>query len=195
MELGLNSEEIKNHRKDLLSEVSGSILEIGIGTGVSLCSYPESVKEITAIEPNDGMKKYYCKIMNKSDIKINVRNMSAELMDFEDETFDYVVSMFTLCSIERVEDALSEIKRVLKPNGKLIFIEHGLSDNGIKRALQKLFKPIQKFLGAGCNLDRNYIDLIKNAKLDFKKIETFKSKVLLYIYDYIYKGVAEKQQG
>lgn len=191
MEIGLDNKEVQAHRKELLAQVNGSILELGIGTGSGLRYYPEHIKEIIAIDTNEGMIKIFNK-KNNSNIKVNYLNMSAEKLDFDDETFDYVVSMFTLCSIPRVEAALSEIKRVLKPNGKLVFIEHGVSNNKIKRIMQKALNPIQKVLGVGCTLDRNYVDLVEGSGLHFEKIDIFEIKDLFFEYDYIYKGTAIK---
>ena len=121
MDNGIRVSEVFQLRRQLLLEANGRILEIGYGTGSNLKFYPTHIKSITAIEPNKGMRLFDT---NQTNIKVELFEIPAEKLDFPDETFDCVISMFTLCSVENLEKTLSEIKRVLKKNG-CFYLEHG----------------------------------------------------------------------
>lgn len=114
---------LTEQRRKILAMAQGKILEIGFGTGLNLSEYPENVQTITTIDINAGMNSLAKKRIKKSKITVNHYIGSVERMPFDDKSFDTVVSTWTLCSIYRIEKALMEIRRVLKKNGKLIFIE------------------------------------------------------------------------
>jgi ubiquinone/menaquinone biosynthesis C-methylase UbiE len=118
---------IAKHRQGLLAHAYGKVLEIGFGTGLNLPHYPEQVRKITTVDPNIGMNRLAQKRIEQSGIEVDQRILRGERLPFEDGTFDCVVSTFTLCSIEKVNQAVAEIYRVLKANGRYLFLEHGLS--------------------------------------------------------------------
>ncbi|MGK7914429.1 MAG: class I SAM-dependent methyltransferase, partial [Prochloraceae cyanobacterium] len=124
LDLGLSDPISSQYRQQVLSGVSGEVLEIGFGTGLNLTHYPENINKITAIDPNPGMNKLAQKRIENSDITVDDRLLNSENLPFSDNSFDSVVSTWTLCSISKVDKAISEIYRVLKPNGKFYFIEH-----------------------------------------------------------------------
>ena len=101
-------------RIDLLAQCSGKVLDIGIGTGLNLPYYPETVDKIFGIDPNPGMQRELEKKSNAMDLSLEFHLCGAEELPFEDETFDYVVSTLVLCSIPKLELALEEVARVLK---------------------------------------------------------------------------------
>jgi ubiquinone/menaquinone biosynthesis C-methylase UbiE len=188
----LSMPSVMDERKDLLAHVKGSILEIGFGTGLNLPCYPNFVKEITALETNDGMNVLASKRIKSSQIKVNFKLLSAELLPFEDETFDCVVSTFTFCSIENINAAMKEFHRVLKPDGQLLFFEHGLSPNKTERFLQKHLNPIYKLFSGGCNLNRNIQGIIEDNGFDFSHLDKFYNKHMIKLAGYLYKGIAVK---
>ena len=116
-------------RSELLADVGGEVLEIGFGTGLNLPHYPEHVRRITTVDPNPGMNKLARRRIAESGIAVDQRALGGEALPFEDETFDCVVSTWTLCSIPEVGRALGEVYRVLRPGGRFVFLEHGLSDD------------------------------------------------------------------
>ena len=177
-------------RKDTLSEVKGEILEIGFGTGMNLLYYPESVRRITGVDININMHSKAEKRLKSSAIKVDYRTVSAELLPFPSQTFDTVVSTFTLCSINDIQRALSEIVRILKPKGRFFFAEHGLSPDYKVQKWQHRLNPINKALSCGCNLNRNIKELVESCNLKISKLDQFYLEKTPKIFGYIYKGIA-----
>jgi ubiquinone/menaquinone biosynthesis C-methylase UbiE len=150
------------YRKEVLSEVSGEVLEIGFGTGLNLPHYPSEIEKLVTVYPNPGMNRRAQKRIEASKITVDNRILSGENLPFADNSFDSVVSTWTLCSIPKVDRAIAEIYRVLKPTGKFLFIEHGLSNESQLQVWQNRLTPIQKVIADGCHLNRN-INQIKNG--------------------------------
>ena len=161
-------------RKELLSNLEGNILEIGVGTGKNLQYYGEHAY-ITGIDFSPGMlKKAYDKLDKLNNQRISLKKMDAEKLSFPDNHFDYVITTFVLCSIPHPVKALKEIRRVIKPNGKFIAIEHVLSKNFLISLHQHIFNPFTKHF-FGFNVNRNTIvnmnksglKIVKNKNLAF----------------------------
>ncbi len=143
-------------RMKVIPLATGNVLEIGIGSGLNLSIYnKENVKHLTGIDPSKEM-------WAKNDI--NTKNLPfefafveaiAENIPEEDNSFDTVVITYTLCTILDTNKALEEMRRVLKPNGKLIFCEHGKAPDKVTQKLQNMINPLWKRLGGGCNLNKD----------------------------------------
>ncbi len=168
---GINS--IGRQREKVVPMAEGDILEVGIGTGYNLDHYdPEKVKMLTGIDPSPEVWS-----LNKRDIESLPFEMqflveSAEQMPFDKGRFDTVVMTYSLCTIPNPELALAEIRRVLKPGGKLLFTEHGLApDEGIARWQDRLDPIWNKFSG-GCHLNRDMASLIGQNGFEFEQLET-----------------------
>lgn len=187
----MSKPEMAHYRKVLLDDVSGNVLEIGFGTGLNLAYYPRSVEKVTTVDPNPGMNTLAQKRVQASDTPVETNVLSGETLPMDDNTFDCVVSTWTLCSIAKVEQALSEIYRVLKPGGQFFFIEHGLSDDPKIQVWQNRLNPIQKIIGDGCNLNRNMQALIEN-QFETVTLERFEMESLPKVGSHTYKGVATK---
>ncbi|MDJ0724488.1 MAG: class I SAM-dependent methyltransferase [Prochloraceae cyanobacterium] len=191
LDLSLSDPISSKYRKQLLSEVSGEVLEIGFGTGLNLAYYPENITKVTTIDPNPGMNRLARKRIQESKITVDNRLLSSEDLPFPDNNFDSIVSTWTLCSIANIDRAIAEIYRVLKPNGKFYFIEHGLSNEAKIQVWQNRLNPIQKAIGDGCHLNRNIKKILENQ---FKSIiiEEFYVENAPKIMGYYYKGIATK---
>jgi ubiquinone/menaquinone biosynthesis C-methylase UbiE len=159
----MRSPPISRLRRELLSEVDGEILEIGFGTGLNLEHYPEHVRHLTAIDPAVGMTRMARRRMERSEINVKLQAQSAEELRFEDGCFDSVVSTWTLCSIRDGTKAIAEISRVLKPGGRFLFLEHGLSDEAGIQRWQSRLTPLQKRLAEGCRLDLDIEALVRSG--------------------------------
>ena len=125
----MSSKELHPLRKQSLRNVSGRVLEIGFGTGLNLPFYPEDVEEVYAVDVNPEMAPMALARIEKVSFPVQHHVISGEAMPMENDSFDFVVSTFTLCSIAKVEQAIVEIWRVLRPGGGFCFLEHGLSSD------------------------------------------------------------------
>lgn len=189
----LSIPSVMKERKDILSHVKGNILEIGFGTGLNLPCYPNFVKKITVLETNEGMNLLANKRIKSSQIKVNFKLLSAESLPFDDETFDCVVSTFTFCSIQNINSAMKEFYRVLKPNGQLLFLEHGLSSDKKISFIQNHMNPFYKIFSDGCNLNRNIKNIIEENGFAISDLEQFYDKHMIKLTGYLYKGIAVKK--
>lgn len=193
MNLLMSGEPFDSARQQVLAEVSGEVLEIGFGSGLNIPHYPSSVQKITAIDPNPGMSRYAEPRIAASPITVERCILSGESLPMADASFDTVVSTWTLCSIKNIEQALAEIYRVLKPSGRFIFLEHGLSDEPEIARWQHRLNPVQKLIGDGCNLNRNIRVLVEQAGFSLLDVDNFYLDKTPRLLGYMYRGVAIKQ--
>jgi ubiquinone/menaquinone biosynthesis C-methylase UbiE len=179
-------------RIKLLSEISGHVVEIGFGTGLNLPFYGEGILSLTSVDPHEGLS--HLAQHRIADVKFPVihKQLSAEHLPFEDNSIDVVVSTWTLCSIPNVEMALAEIKRVLKPNGKFYFVEHGLSPEPYLAKWQHRLTPIQKVIGDGCHLDRDMKLLVERSGLKMVHCEQYAAKKIFSLMAWMTLGQAVK---
>ena len=136
-----------------LSTACGEVLEIGIGTGLNLGYYPGSVDRIVGLEPNAGMRRKLAGASRRRSLELEVVDSGAEAMPFGDGRFETVVSTLSLCSIPDRAAALREIRRVMRPGGRLLLLEHGRSPDERVARWQRRLNPIQRRFAAGCVLD------------------------------------------
>ncbi|WP_066426059.1 class I SAM-dependent methyltransferase [Anabaena sp. 4-3] len=191
LDWSLSNPNLAKYRQEILAQVKGEVLEIGFGTGVNLSYYPKELQKLITVDINPGVAKLAEKRIQASSITVDYRVLNGESLPMKDNTFDSVVSTFTLCSIAQVAAALKEIYRVLKPGGKFFFIEHGLSKDSQIQAWQNRLTPIQKVIGDGCHLNRNIRQLVEQ-QFDHVIIEEMYADSLPKIVGYLYKGVATK---
>ena len=153
------------HRKKVLLGAQGRILEIGFGSGLSLECYPDTVKEIIGLEPNPGMlKRAAVRTPHFTRSHLRIETGSVEALPFGESEFDGVVSFLTLCSVSDLSKAVSEMRRVLKPSGKLFFIEHTIqAEHNVTRAIQSKLNPLWNNIACGCNLDRDTLRHLKEG--------------------------------
>lgn len=192
MNLTMSGEEFKKQRRAVLQAVDGKILEIGFGSGLNLPHYPNDVKELVTVDPNLGMGRYTAKQMKVSDIEVDRQILSGESLPMQDDSFDTVVSTWTLCSIKDIESALLEVKRVLKPGGHFVFLEHGLSPDKKVSRWQNSLNGIQKVIGDGCNLNRDMHQLVCDTGFSQLDIENYYFPNVPRFIGYMYRGLAIK---
>ena len=183
---------VAKHRHRLLATAYGDVLEIGFGTGLNLPHYPVEVRKITTVDPNAGMHRLAQRHIRQSKIEVDQRVLSGERLPFEDNRFDCAVSTFTLCSIEDVGQALSEVYRVLKPGGKFLFLEHGLSPEPSVQKWQRRLNWLEIRLAAGCHLDRNMKALVAAQPFSSVEVEEFYLERTPKTHGYLYRGMAVK---
>ncbi len=186
----LASERLESYRRQLLAQVRGAVLEIGFGTGLNLACYPEHIQKITVADPNPGMGSLARRRIAASSIAVDWLVADAQELPFPNQSFDSVVSTWTLCSILDLAKALGEIRRVLRVGGKLFFLEHGLSPDPQVQSWQRRLNPIQRVIGDGCNLDRDMARSIREAGFRFEQLEQFYMPNQPKWVGYTYWGIA-----
>jgi ubiquinone/menaquinone biosynthesis C-methylase UbiE len=160
------------YRQNAVAGAEGRVLEIGIGSGLNLALYPSAVTEVVGIEPSEKLLQVTRRNAGAIPFRVELVEGSAEKLPFEDASFDTVVSTWTMCSIPDVSAALSEMRRVLKPGGRLLFVEHGLSpDKGVRWWQDHLNSP-WRCLAGGCNLNRSIPTLVQAAGFHLDHLET-----------------------
>jgi ubiquinone/menaquinone biosynthesis C-methylase UbiE len=188
----LNKPLLARQRRELLANAHGDVVEIGFGTGLNLPYYPERVQKLTTVDPNVGMHRLAQRRVKQAGIEVDQRLLSGEQLPFEANRFDCAVSTFTLCSIENVSQALAETYRVLKPGGRLLFLEHGLSPEPRVQKWQRRLNWLQIRLANGCHLDRNIKALVAVQPFSSVEVEEFYVERTPKTHGYFYRGIATK---
>jgi ubiquinone/menaquinone biosynthesis C-methylase UbiE len=191
-DLLLNNRRLARERRAVLAPAYGDVVEIGFGTGLNLPYYPERVRKLTTVDPSTGMHQRAQKRVGQSGIEIDQHVLSGEQLPFADNHFDCAVSTFTLCSIEEVGQALVEVYRVLKPGGRFLFLEHGLSREPNVQKWQHRLNWLQVRLANGCNLDRNMRELVAAQPFASVEVEEFYLEKTPRTHGYLYRGMATK---
>ncbi len=164
---------IQQVRQRVIPLAKGDVLEIGVGPGVNFVHYdPSRVSRVYALEPNPGMIRLAEKQVQETKLKVEFLDLPGERIPLEDRSVDTVVSTFTLCTIPGVVEAIRGIGRVLKPGGKFIFFEHGLSPDPRVQRWQKRSEPIPHWLFEGCHVTRDIPSLITNGGFHIEQMET-----------------------
>jgi ubiquinone/menaquinone biosynthesis C-methylase UbiE len=167
-------------------------LEIGFGTGLNLPHYPQAVRKITAVDPNPGMYRRAKRKIQQCGIEVDERLVGGEQLPFNEAAFDCLVSTFTLCSVENVVQALGEIRRVLKPGGRFLFLEHGLSPDPKVQKWQRRLNGIQRRLAGNCHLDREIKCLVTSQPFAGVEVSEFYLEQTPKTHGYVYQGEATK---
>jgi ubiquinone/menaquinone biosynthesis C-methylase UbiE len=191
LDWSMSGTTLAQYRQKTLEKVKGNVLEIGFGTGLNLSYYPADIHHIVTVDVNPAVHQLAQKRLQKSAIAVDHHVLNGENLPMAENTFDSVVCTFTLCSIPKVEQALKEIYRVLKPGGQFFFIEHGLSNEPDIQRWQNRLTPIQKLVADGCHLNRNMRQLIE-VQFDMLTVAEFYAEDLPKVAAYFYQGIATK---
>lgn len=180
-------------RKELLGTICGDILEVGAGTGASLRYYnPTTRPKVVLIEPDEAMFHYLAVKSRSQGFQPPIR-MSTENLSFPNGSFDYVVSSLVLCTVSNQAKALDEFARILRPEGRIIVIEHILSRrNKRRRFLQHSCKDAWKFFASGCNLCRATDQTITQHGFKWERLNYVDIDVGPYLLRSLIVGIAAK---
>jgi ubiquinone/menaquinone biosynthesis C-methylase UbiE len=165
---GSEAAGMRDERRQLLAGTEGATIEIGAGTGLNLEHYPEAVTRLVLAEPDRHMRRRLRRRVDALDRAAEVIDASAERLPFPDATFDTAVVTLVLCSVPNQEAALAEIARVLKPNGRLLFIEHVRSGDPKLAQRQDRIRPLYNL--AGCNPNRETLAAIEASALSVESV-------------------------
>jgi ubiquinone/menaquinone biosynthesis C-methylase UbiE len=162
---------LREMRREVLSGARGRTVDLGAGTGVNLDLYPEAVSELVMVEPDPHMiRQLRAKAASRGGVEI--LEASAQELPFADDSFDTAVFTLVLCTVPDPELALREAARVLKPGGKLLFIEHVRADEaGLAGWQDRLEKP-WRFLADGCHCNRDTVAMIESSPLKLERVES-----------------------
>lgn len=163
---------MRARRRELLSRVHGRTLEIGTGTGLNLPHYPDDVSELILAEPDAAMRARLEKRLSGSGVQARLIDAPAERLPFADASIDTVVSTLVLCTVDAPDLALREIARVLRHDGRLLFIEHVRADSPrLARWQDRMVGPWRRF-ARGCRCNRATQQLIGACGLELEPVST-----------------------
>ena len=158
-------------RQELLAEASGRVLELGAGTGLNLRYYPDEIDELTLTEPAAPMIPKLERRLSRENREGRVVVATAEELPFEDDSFDTVVSTLVLCTVDDPRRAIDETARVLKPGGRLLFLEHVRADTRRLARWQDRLHRLWHAFAAGCHANRPTVELLQESPLHVEAVE------------------------
>ncbi|MCB0365014.1 MAG: class I SAM-dependent methyltransferase [Bdellovibrionaceae bacterium] len=191
----MSHREVMKIREKFVTGLEGKTLEVGFGSGLNLPFMPEAVTRLIAVDPAKLGRKLAKKRLAQFSRPVDFIDLEPSgRLPLEDSSVDSVLSTFTLCTIADLNQALEEILRVLKPGGRLVFVEHGLSPEPHIQKWQMRINPCQKCIGGGCHLNRKIDDFIANVGFDLVELNNFYAKGPKP-WSYLYQGWARKPFG
>jgi ubiquinone/menaquinone biosynthesis C-methylase UbiE len=156
-------------RIEIIGQAKGIVLEIGAGNGLNFAIYnPEQVERVEAVEPDSAMLRYARERLNMARVPITLSQAPVEALPFADEIFDSAVATLVFCSVTDPERGLSEIRRVLKPGGTLLLIEHVRAKGAFARQLQNIITPVTKRVMGNCHWNRDTEFSVLNADFEIE---------------------------
>ncbi len=160
-------------RERVCQGLGGDLLEIGFGAGLNVPFYPPSVSNVWAVDPSAVSRKLASKRIEQSSIPISYSALDAQVLAVEDDRFDTVLSTYTLCTIPDAAAALRELRRVLKPDGRFRFVEHGRAPDAKVARHQDRMDSVQGRLFGGCHVTRDIPALITEAGFDVEDLDAY----------------------
>jgi len=181
--LAMRQKQMVPFRRRVVGAAEGRVLEIGIGSGLNLPLYGPQVRSVIGLEPSPELLRMALVRVAAAPVPVELLEASAEAMPLDDDSFDTVVTTWTLCTIPDAPRALAEMRRVLKPGGALLFVEHGRAPEPGVAQWQDRLDPLWRPIAGGCHLNRKIDDLISgsgfridslvNARLPGPRTHTF----------------------
>ena len=181
---------VGDRKSELLQGLTGTVLEIGSGTGANLPYLPPGLR-VVGLDPNPFMHRYHRTRARTAGLATLLVRGRAEALPFSNDSLDAVLSTLVLCSVDDTDEVLGEIRRVLKPGGKFLFMEHVAAPRGTwLRRLQRFVRPAWRMVGDGCEPDRRTADNLLRA--GFKRVDLDRFRVPLPLVSPHISGVAIK---
>jgi ubiquinone/menaquinone biosynthesis C-methylase UbiE len=193
IDLTMRNARLAAYRGRVVPAASGRVLEVGIGSGLNLPFYGTSVSEIVGIEPSPKLLKMTRRVAGRTSTPIRLIEGTAEAIPIDDQAIDTVVTTWTMCSILSIELALQEMRRVLKPGGRLLFVEHGRAPEPDVRWWQDHLTPVWKRFSGGCHLNRPIPELIQHAGYRIEHLDTGYMRPGPKPMTFMYEGSASPQ--
>jgi ubiquinone/menaquinone biosynthesis C-methylase UbiE len=168
----MRQERLTEYRRRVLSEAEGRVLEIGVGSGLNFPFYASTTPQAIGLDPSPRLLSMADRARSGARCRVELLEGSAEAIPLEDRSVDTVVTTWTLCSVPNVARALAEIRRVLSPSGRLLFVEHGRSPDASVRQWQDRLTPFWRRVAGGCHLNRPVSELIEDAGFRIERLQT-----------------------
>ncbi len=162
---------LADRRRVLLSGASGSVIEIGAGTGANLAQYPAGLTEVVLVEPEQPMAERLRQHLGRIASPVRIVQAPAESIPVPDDSFDFAVATLVLCTVSDPSLALSELRRVLKPGGRLLFLEHVRAEDPSLAKWQDRFQPLWLRIGHGCHCNRSTLEQIRSSGFVVESVE------------------------
>lgn len=187
------SKPIDYQRGKLVPYAKGIVLDIGIGSGLNIPFYNKSnINHLYGLDPSPELLEIAMKVAKTHELDIEFLECGAESIPLADDSIDTIVITYTMCTIPDISLSNAEMFRVLKPNGKLLFCEHGLAPDKRVAKWQKIINPVWNKIAGGCNLNRDIPKLIESSGLKISEIEEMYLPSTPKFAGYNYWGIAEK---
>ncbi|MBI1868190.1 MAG: class I SAM-dependent methyltransferase [Methylocystis sp.] len=186
----MRQRQLDKYRHAVGAAAAGRVLEVGVGSGLNFSLYGKQVEAVVGIDPSPRLLAMARRRAAAAGVRVCLILASAIAIPLANNTIDTVVMSWTLCSIADPLAALREIRRVLKPGGKLVFVEHGLAPEPDVERWQRRLTPVWRHIAGGCHLDRKMDDLIRSAGFEVTELSTeYASGPRPFTY--MYQGCAE----
>jgi ubiquinone/menaquinone biosynthesis C-methylase UbiE len=168
----MRQKNLAAYRNRVVSAAEGRVLEIGIGSGLNLPFYSSNARQVIGLDPSPKLLAMARRASRSDSRSVELIEGSAESVPLEDASADTVVTTWTLCSIPDAPRALRDMRRVLRPGGRLLFVEHGRAPDPKVVWWQDRLTPVWKRVGGGCHLNRAIGTLIEDAGFQLDRLET-----------------------
>ena len=176
VDLACSVGEFRDWRRRAVEGLSGRVVEVGFGSGLNVAFYPPEVDVVLAVEPSAAARRLAEKRVRGSEILIEHIGFDGQSIPLGDSSCDAALSTFTLCTIPDGRRALAELYRLVRPGGRLHFLEHGLSPDPKVAAWQQRIEPLHKRLAGGCHLTRDPLEMIGEAGFELARFEQHYAK-------------------
>ena len=186
-----STKPISYQRKKIVPEASGTVLEIGIGSGLNIPYYQKSrVNKVIGLEPSEQLCKMAKKTADDNNFSIDFLVNGAEEIELPSNSVDTILLTYTLCSIPEPYIALKEIMRVMKSDGRILFCEHGIAPDEVVQKWQNRINPLWGKLFGGCNINRDIPNILKNGGFKINSLDKMYLPSTPKIVGYNYWGEA-----
>ena len=185
-----NGPHVKAVRERMCTGLSGDVVEIGFGSGLNVPYYPSAVTRVLAVEPSDVGWGLAAGRVAASHVPVERIGLDGRALPLPDHSVDSALSTWTLCTIPDPDEALAELRRVLKPGGRLTFVEHGLSPDTGVATWQRRLDPLQRRIVGGCRLTLSVLSVVRQAGFVVERVENEYEEGAPRPIGYLYEGTA-----
>ncbi len=186
----MDTKQTREARARVCASLSGDVVEIGFGTGLNLPHLPPAVTVVRAVDPLERGRDFASARIAASPVSVEFVGVDGQSLPLGDDSVDAALSTWTLCSIPDPVAAVRELNRVLRPGGRLHFVEHGCSPDERVLKWQRRLNPIQRRVACGCNLDRDIPSILEDGGLRVDSLTSYYMKGVPKILGWTFEGVA-----